>query len=118
MKPLFFLAVCLASGFAMAQPVQTATEKPKAPEGVLYAGSAANPRLQMDVMPDVLARAVQRGCAHPMDVKPHVMALPSGDHGERVWKETWVVVCRGGAPAPVAIEFKESKTDAVKWSFP
>jgi hypothetical protein len=84
------------------------------PAGAIQAGSFANPKLQQQVSPALIAEITTRGCQKAEGYHPFVMRMPSGAQGARTWEEQWVVDGCGNT-YPVTIDFSEDGTNAASF---
>jgi hypothetical protein len=78
----------------------------KLPLGTLQQGSYANHQLTQDALSAVLGKAMDEGCQQFSSYTSYIVAKPHGSPGARVWRERWIVSCRG-ADFPIDIRFNE-----------
>ena len=78
-------------------------------------GTMTNAKLRQDTMTGVWQQVSVLGCKHIDSVQPHVVAMPQGTPGSRIWRERWVVIC-GPVQHPVDIRFNESGPDAADYT--
>ena len=103
MCAVLFAATALTAWAAQAQePPQDAL-----PAGVVQRGTLADPRLRHDALMGALATVSAWGCNKPETMAPYMLALPTGEVGQREWQERWMINGCGRQYA-VDIRFHES----------
>jgi hypothetical protein len=99
------LAIILASALVVLGYPNVGSAK-RLPSGTIQQGSLANHQLTQDALSAVFGKVLSLGCQQFNSYTPYLVAMPKGPQGSRVWRERWIVSCKG-ADYPVDLRFRE-----------